>query len=36
MTRDTFLGLIFQEVLAQINKIVDWIAVNIFHATHEE
>ena len=37
MTRDHFLDLIFQEVLAQLNKIVDWIAVNIFHATaHEE
>ena len=36
MTRDHFLDLIFQEVLAQLNKIVNWIAENIFHVTPEE
>lgn len=36
MTRDHFLDLIFQEVLAQLNKFINWIAVNIFHLDSAE
>ena len=36
MTRDHFLDLVFQEVMAQLNKFLNWIRVNIFHLDPEE